>query len=70
LPDDDLEKDLGFWPEEFEDLVDARCEAQGIEDVFQSAYASLLPLWTVEDYVRFVDELIRGERETRERLRA
>jgi hypothetical protein len=70
VPHDDLEKDLGLWPEDFEDIVNARCEEQGVEDVFQTAYASLFPLWTVEDYVRFVDELMRGEREAREGSRA
>lgn len=52
---DDLEKTLGFLPEDFEDLIISRCQKLGVADCQKSPAATLFPLKTVEDYVRFLD---------------
>jgi hypothetical protein len=57
---DNLERALGLLPEDFERLVQKRCTQLGVSDIWKSPHKSLLPLHTVEDYVRFLS-LIAGE---------
>jgi len=59
---DDLEKTLGFLPEDFERMIENRCRALGLANVWKSSHASMFPLKTAEDYVRFLS-LVMSERE-------
>ena len=61
FPHDELEKTLGFDWQDFEEMLDERCRKLGIGKAEETEYAKLLPLWTVEDYVRFISEVMRGE---------
>ena len=63
FPQDELERTLGFLPEDFEDMLDARAQQLGVLDVLNSSYASLFPINSVEDYVRFLSAVIQGEQE-------
>ena len=63
FPQDDLEQTLGFLPEDFEDMLEARAQQLGVLDVPNSSYASLFPLISVEDYVRFLSTVIEGEQQ-------
>lgn len=58
---DDLEKTLGFLPEDFERVLEKRCRALGVDDVQKSPHASLFPLKTAEDYVRFLSAVMDGQ---------
>jgi hypothetical protein len=55
---DDLEKTLGFLPEDFEAMFEKRCDNLGLVDVWKSPHASMLPLKTAEDYVRFLSAVV------------
>lgn len=56
---DELERTLGIDPEDFQDVFDKRCKQLGVADVWKSPYAKLFPLKTVEDYVRFLSEVMK-----------
>ncbi len=60
---DDLEKTLGILPEAFEDMLEERCHKIGmtLSEMLKSPYAHHLPVQTVEDYVRFLSEVMRRE---------
>jgi hypothetical protein len=58
---DDLEMTLGLLPEDFEAMIENRCRNLGLNDVWKSPHASLFPLKTTEDYVRFLS-VIRAEK--------
>ena len=62
FPSDALERTLGFLPEEFDDMLEDRARLFGVQDVQNSSYASLFPLNSVQDYVHFLSEVVRGER--------
>lgn len=55
---DDLEKALGLLPEEFELVIEERCQNLGVIDVWESPHASKFPLKTVEDYARFLAAVV------------
>lgn len=55
---DDLEKTLGLLQEDFTDKLEKRCKGLGVDDVWKSPHASLFPLKTAEDYVRFLSAVI------------
>jgi hypothetical protein len=55
---DDLEKTLGFVPEDFERMVEKRCRQLGVLDVWKSRYIAHFPLKTVEDYVRLLGAIM------------
>jgi hypothetical protein len=59
---DDLEKTLKLAHEDFDDMLEKRCRALGLADVWKSPQASLFPLKTAEDYVRFLSA-VTGEQE-------
>jgi hypothetical protein len=53
---------LGVLPEDFEDMLEKRLNRLGMmDDIHASKYAGLLPIWTSEDYVRLLDEIMKGE---------
>ncbi len=56
---DDLERTLGILPEDFEDVFQRRCQSLGIGDVWSAPYAEMMPVRTVEDYVRFLTFVMR-----------
>ena len=58
---DDLEKTLGFLPEDFDDMLEKRCRSLGLVDVGKSPHAALFPLKTVEDYVRFLAAIMKEQ---------
>jgi hypothetical protein len=45
--------------DEGEDLLSRRCEDFGIADMFESPYAKHFPLFTVEDYVSFLSDVMK-----------
>ena len=55
---DDLESTLGLLPEDFEDILEKRAQSLGIADVYNSYYAQLFPVKTVDDYVHFIDKIL------------
>jgi hypothetical protein len=56
---DSLEKTLGLLPEDFDCMLETRCKELGVVDVWKSPYAKLFPLKIVEDYVRFLSEVMK-----------
>jgi hypothetical protein len=61
---DDLEKTLGLLPEDFEAMFEKRCANLGIGDVWKSSHASMLPLKTAEDYVRFLSVVTEAQQKS------
>lgn len=61
---DDLEETLGLLPEDFERMLEHRCRAWGLADVGKSSHASMFPLRTTEDYVRFLSQVINERKQT------
>jgi hypothetical protein len=61
---DDLEKTLGFLPEVMSELVEKRCQNLGLGDVWKSPHASMFPLKTAEDYVRFLSAVTEAQQQS------
>ena len=47
--------------EDGDDLLRMRCSKLGVPDVFNSSYADRFPLLTVDDYVRFLSDVMEQE---------
>ena len=60
LPKDDLEKTLGFLWEDFDTMLEQRCKKWGIAmgKELEQRFAPLLPVRTVEDYVRLLSAMM------------
>jgi hypothetical protein len=56
---DKLEHTLGLVTEDLEGVLQRRCQRLGVADVWKSPYAKLFPLKTVDDYVRFLSEVMK-----------
>jgi len=52
---------LGIVADDFEDVFNKRLSGPGINDVYATPYAKSLPIWTVDDSVGLLDEVISGK---------
>lgn len=55
---DEIEKTLCVLREDFDYTFEKRCQGLGLTDVWKSPHASLFPLNTAEDYVRFLSAVM------------
>jgi hypothetical protein len=63
LPADRFYDTFGMTWEEFDPMAEERCRKLGVEDIYESPYTSEFPIDTVEDYVRLLSAILRGERD-------
>lgn len=61
---DELEKTLCLAHEDFDEMVEQRCRSLGVANVWKSSYASMFPLRTAEDYVRFLSAVTEAQQQS------
>jgi hypothetical protein len=47
--------------EDFDDMFDRRLRVLGGKDASATEYVAFLPISTAEDYVRFIDHVLKSE---------